>query len=112
MSNDNPYSEALFKTLKYTPIYPLKLFDTIDVARTWVLKFVRWYNNHHRHSGIKFVTPNDRHTGADKMILENRKKIYMEARKRTPECQTACKNAPLSAPNSGSLLENRFYLKH
>lgn len=85
VSNDNPYSEALFKTLKYTPIYPSKPFDTIDVARTWVLKFVRWYNNHHRHSGIKFVTPNDRHTGADKMILENRKKIYQEARKRTPE---------------------------
>jgi len=85
VSNDNPYSEALFKTLKYTPIYPSKPFDTIDVARTWVLKFVRWYNNHHRHSGIKFVTPNDRHTGADKMILEDRKKIYLEARKRTPE---------------------------
>jgi putative transposase len=85
VSNDNPYSEALFKTLKYTPIYPANPFDTIDVARTWVLKFVRWYNNHHRHSGIKFVTPNDRHTGADKMILENRKKIYLEARKRTPE---------------------------
>lgn len=85
VSNDNPYSEALFKTLKYTPIYPSKPFDTIDVARTWVLNFVRWYNNHHRHSGIKFVTPNDRHTGADKMILENRKKIYQEARKRTPE---------------------------
>ena len=83
--NDNQYSEALFKTLKYTPIYPSKPFDTIDVARTWVLKFVRWYNNHHRHSGIKFVTPNNRHTGADKMILENRKKIYLEARKRTPE---------------------------
>ena len=85
VSNDNPYSEALFKTLKYTPIYPSKPFDTIDVARTWVLKFVRWYNHHHRHSGIKFVTPNDRHTGADKMILENRKKIYQEARKSTPE---------------------------
>jgi putative transposase len=85
VSNDNPYSEALFKTLKYTPIYPSKPFDTINVARTWVLKFVRWYNNHHRHSGIKFVTPNDRHTGADKMILEKRKRIYLEARKRTPE---------------------------
>jgi putative transposase len=85
VSNDNPYSEALFKTLKYTPIYPSKPFDTIDVARTWVLKFERWYNNHHRHSGIKFVTPNDRHTGVDKMILENRKKIYLKARERTPE---------------------------
>jgi len=85
VSNDNPYSEALFKTLKYTPIYPSKPFDTIDVARAWVLKFARWYNNHHRHSGIKFVTPNDRHTGADIIILKNREKIYLKARERTPE---------------------------
>ncbi len=85
VSNDNPYSEALFKTLKYTPVYPSKPFDTIDMAREWVLKFVRWYNNHHRHSGIKFVTPSDRHKGIDKTILENREKVYQKARKRTPE---------------------------
>jgi len=84
VSNDNPYSEALFKTLKYTPIYPSKPFDSIDGAREWVLKFVRWYNNHHRHSGIKFVTPCDRHKGIDKTILENREKVYQEARKRNP----------------------------
>ncbi len=89
VSNDNPYSEALFKTLKYTPVYPSKPFDTIDVAREWVLKFVRWYNNYHRHSGIKFVTPSDRHKGIDKTILENREKVYLEARRRTPKRWTS-----------------------
>jgi transposase InsO family protein len=55
--SDNPYSESLFKTLKYCPIYPSRPFDTMDIAREWVLTFVRWYNHHHHHSGIKFVTP-------------------------------------------------------
>jgi len=57
VSNDNPYSKSLFKTLKYSPIYPSKPFDTIEIAREWVLTFVRWYNSHHHHSGIKFVIP-------------------------------------------------------
>jgi len=85
VSNDNPYSESLFKTLKYIPIYPSKPFDTIDVAREWVLKFAQWYNNHHRHSGIKFVTPHARHSGRDKEILKNREKVYREAKIRNPE---------------------------
>lgn len=85
VSNDNPYSEALFKTLKYVPSYPSGPFESLDICRDWVLKFVCWYNNDHRHSGIKFVTPNERHTGADKTILENRQKVYMEAKTRKPE---------------------------
>jgi len=85
VSNDNPYSESLFKTLKYIPIYPSKPFDTIEVAREWVLRFVRWYNNHHHHSGIKFVTPHSRHSGRDKEILKNREKVYKEAKIRKPE---------------------------
>jgi len=85
VSNDNPYSEALFKTLKYTPIYPLKPFDSINTARDWVLEFVLWYNTKHHHSGIKFVTPQECHCGKDREILENRKKVYERARKRNPE---------------------------
>ena len=50
-----------------------------------MLSFVRWYNNQHYHSGIKFVTPDARHSGRDKEILENRKKVYKEARKLKPE---------------------------
>src|SRR3546814_14877404 len=66
VSDDNPYSEALFRTLKYTPAYPRKRFADIDQARAWVQGFVAWYNTEHRHSGIQFVTPAQRHAGADR----------------------------------------------
>ena len=72
VSNDNPYSESLFRTLKYCPSWPSEGFESLDTARHWVLKFVDWYNNKHRHSAIKFVTPNQRHNGMDKEILEKR----------------------------------------
>ena len=83
VSNDNPYSESLFRTLKYNAGYP-KSFETIEEAREWVSKFVNWYNNEHRHSKIKYVTPMQRHTGEDKEILEKRKKTYEEARMKNP----------------------------
>ena len=56
VSNDNPFSESLFKTLKYRPEYPTKPFDTMLDAREWVHTFEDWYNNIHLHSGIGFVT--------------------------------------------------------
>lgn len=65
VSNDNPFSETLFKTLKYTPAYPKRRFADIEQARTWVHRFVTWYNTEHRHSGIRFVTPAERHAGLD-----------------------------------------------
>ena len=83
VSNDNPYTESLFRTLKYNVGYP-KSFETIEEARQWVAKFVHWYNNEHRHSKIKYVTPMQRHTGEDKEILEKRKRTYEEARRRNP----------------------------
>lgn len=61
VSNDNLYSEALFKTMKYRPKYPSKGFCSLDEARKWVAKFVRWYNTEHLHSGIKFLTLYQRH---------------------------------------------------
>ena len=82
VSNDNPYSESLFRTLKYRPEYPEKSFEDLSDARTWVKGFVSWYNNEHRHSGIKFVTPEQRHSGKDIEILENRTKVYMDAKAR------------------------------
>jgi len=85
VSNDNPYSEALFKTLKYTPAYPSKPFENLDEARQWTLHFVDWYNNCHRHSGIKYVTPAQRHQGNDVTILEQRKRLYEAAKKKHPE---------------------------
>ena len=85
ISNDNPYSESLFKTLKYVPEYPENYFETIEIAKGWVEKFVIWYNTKHLHSGIKFVTPQDRHVGLDNGILEQRNRVYKDAQARMPQ---------------------------
>jgi len=85
VSNDNPFSESLFKTLKYVPRFPSKPFESLEVARQWVDKFSKWYNHCHRHSGLKFVTPIQRHNGKDIEILKKREKVYKEAKKRNPE---------------------------
>lgn len=84
VSNDNPYSESLFKTLKYRPDYPQDKFDSLDTARKWVSDFVSWYNFEHQHSAIKFVTPIQRHQGEDQHILMKRHKVYQEARAKNP----------------------------
>ena len=85
VSNDNPYSESLFGTMKYTPTYPSKPFNSLEEARAWVHGFVNWYNEAHRHSGIRFVTPAERHNGSDHQILAARKVVYETARQRRPE---------------------------
>lgn len=85
VSDDNPYSEALFRTLKYVPDYPTQPFDSLESARAWVHSFVTWYNESHRHSAIGFVTPGQRHRGEDIAILEARKAVYEQAKARRPE---------------------------
>ena len=80
VSNDNPYSEALFKTLKYRPAFPTKPFEAPEQARVWVHGFVHWYNEEHRHSALKFVTPGQRHRGEDESILHQRGELYTAAR--------------------------------
>lgn len=80
VSNDNPFSEALFRTCKYRPDYPKAGFETIEASRNWVSEFVFWYNDIHRHSAIRFVTPNQRHAGEDRQILEKRKMVYERAK--------------------------------
>ena len=85
VSNDNPYSESLFRTLKYRPEYPENAFKDLSAARTWVQGFVNWYNHEHLHSAIKFVTPEQRHTGEDKKILAGRKQVYQQAKLKHPE---------------------------
>lgn len=85
VSNDNPYSESAFKTLKYTPAYPLQPFASLDEARQWVQRFVTWYNTEHRHSGIQFVTPQQRHEGKDHALLEARTVVYEAAKCTMPE---------------------------
>ena len=84
VSDDNPFSESLFKTLKYCPFFPSKPFSSIEEATEWMEKFVNWYNNEHLHSGIKFVTPQSRHDGLDAEILEKRNVVYKEAQKLNP----------------------------
>lgn len=84
VSDDNPYSEALFHSLKYVPSWPKKPFESIDDARSWVHIFVDWYNNHHRHSGIRFVTPQERHEGKDRQTLAKRTKLYELAKTMHP----------------------------
>ena len=84
VSNDNPFSEALFRTLKYCPAYPAHPFADIAEARRWVEAFVQWYNHVHQHSAIRFVTPDDRHTGRDVALLAQRHDLYAAARERTP----------------------------
>ncbi len=84
VSNDNPYSESLFKTLKYKPGYPVKPFESLKESREWVLNFARWYNEKHKHSSLKFVSPSLRHCGKENDILENRKVIYEEAKRKKP----------------------------
>jgi putative transposase len=85
VSDDNPYSEALFRTAKYWVEYPRKPFASLEAARLWAAKFVAWYNNVHLHSGIGFVTPADRHGGRDTAILAARHAVYERARRRHPE---------------------------
>ncbi|AME28115.1 integrase (plasmid) [Burkholderia sp. PAMC 26561] len=84
VSNDNPFSESLFKTLKYRPAYPLQAFDTLFAARAWVTVLVRWYNHEHRHSAIRFVTPAQRHANLDQQILDRRAMLYEAAKQRNP----------------------------
>lgn len=63
VSNDNPFSESEFRTMKYRPNYP-GVFTDLEAARAWVSAYVSWYNQHHRHSGIALFTPAEVHSGA------------------------------------------------
>ena len=85
VSNDNPYSESLFSTLKGHPGFPERPFADLAEARTWSHRFARWYDTEHRHSGLKFVTPDQRHRGEDTDLLARRHALYQAAKARHPE---------------------------
>lgn len=85
VSNDNPFSESVFKTLKYRPEYPKKPFDNLAEARQWVQRFTDWYNNDHQHSAIGFVTPSQRHASQDAAILKQRDEVYARAKAANPQ---------------------------
>ena len=84
VSDDNAYAESLFRTAKYRPEFPAKGFADLDAARTWAAEFVRWYNYDHRHSGIRYVSPAQRHVGDDHAILAARHVLYSRARELNP----------------------------
>ena len=85
VSNDDPFSESLFRTFKYWPKWPRKGFPTIELARRWVARFIDWYSTEHRHSGIRFVTPAQRHQRQDQSLLQRRHVVYKTARLARPE---------------------------
>lgn len=85
VSDDNPYSEALFRTLKHAPAYPRLPFANLEAAQRWVARFVAWYNGEHRHSAIRYVTPDQRHFGQERDVLARRRELYARARRSNPE---------------------------
>jgi transposase InsO family protein len=85
VSNDNAFAESIFRTCKYRPNYPYQGFTDIAQAREWVLQFVHWYNYEHKHSGIQFVSPAQRHAGNGEEIMVQRKGVYEAAKARNPE---------------------------
>jgi transposase InsO family protein len=84
VSNDNPYSESQFKTMKYGPTYPDR-FASLDEAEQWVEGFMTWYNTEHRHSGIGFLTPELQHRGQGKAITIARQQVLDAAYAAHPE---------------------------
>ena len=104
-SNDNPFSEALFRTCKYRPDWPNKGFATKVDAQAWVKSFVNWYNDEHLHSAIRFVTPNMRRGGSDRDALANRAILYANARAKTGtmvrrNAQLAARRSRLAEPGT------------
>lgn len=84
VSNDNPYIESMFRTVKYCPQWPSQGFESLEVARNWVASFMRWYNEDHRHSAIRYITPGQRYRGEDTALLEHRTEVYQAAKERNP----------------------------
>ena len=96
-SNDNPYIESLFKTLKYSSGYPIRFRD-IEHAREWMADFVNWYNTKHLHSSIGYVTPKQMRDGSAVDIFKKRNEVMQMAKLKNPEYwgsrDTICWDAP------------------
>jgi transposase InsO family protein len=85
VSDDNAFVESLFRTAKYRPEFPERGFANLNAARDWASRFVHWYNHDHKHSGIRYVSPAQRHAGLDGDILAARHEVYQRARERNPQ---------------------------
>jgi transposase InsO family protein len=99
VSNDNPYSEAHFKTLKYCPQFPSR-FGSIQDARAFCQSFFNWYNKDHRHSGIGLMTPEQVHYGMDKQIFQHRSRVLAAAFEKTPNRFKGKRPVPKSLPKA------------
>lgn len=84
VSNDNPFSESQFKTMKYRPEFPRR-FGSIEDARSFCRDFFHWYNDEHRHSGIAMLTPATVHYGREKQVTKQRETVLLEAFDKHPE---------------------------
>jgi len=84
VSNDNPYSEAQFKTMKYRPDYPTR-FGCLQDARAWAAEFFDWYNREHHHTGLALLTPADVHFHRTEVVPQKRQAVLQAAYKKTPE---------------------------
>ena len=98
VSNDNPYSESQFKTLKYHPSFPER-FGSIEDARSYLRAFFQWYNTKHRHSGIAMMTPEAVHTGHCQQVWKQRKETLATAYQRHPERFVKGEPAPREVPD-------------
>ena len=97
VSNDNPYSEAQFKTLKYHPSFPAR-FGSIEDARSFCRRFFTWYNTAHRHSGLAMFTPEDVHYGRSTEKLLQRREVLEAAYQAHPERFVNGRPIPSPAP--------------
>jgi len=99
VSNDNPFSEAQFKTLKYRPDYPAHFGCQAD-ARTWAAEFFRWYNYQHHHTAIGLLTPADVHFGRAQRILDQRQQVLQAAYQKNPERFVKGVSTPTQLPSA------------
>lgn len=97
VSNDNPFSDAQFKTLKYRPDYPARFGCQVD-ARSWAAEFFRWDNHEHHHSAIGLLTPADVHFGRAQTILEQRQQVLQAAYLKNPERFVQGRSTPAPVP--------------
>lgn len=84
LSKDNSFTDALFRTAKYRPQFPVKGFADLEQARQSASSPVHWYKHDHRHSAIRYVSPAQRHVGEDHAVLRARHAFYEQARARAP----------------------------
>lgn len=99
VSNDNPFSEAQFKTLKYRPDYPDR-FGCQQDARTWAAEFFRWYNYQHHHTALGLLTPADVHFGRAPRIFDQRQLVLQAAYQKNPERFVKGVSTPTRLPSA------------